>query len=133
MTKWYSIPTSLAISEAEYRANISGINIVFGAVLGFVLAKIEGLPPLDFMVVLITSAAAVVAILYLGSTEHRLFYGMLAGGTIALLPMVLERFGIPPIPKLQPTLIAWTIMVLVVEFSPRRPANTESEREEVPQ
>lgn len=127
MTKWYAIPTSLAISEAEYRANISGINIVFGAVLGFVLAKIEGLPPLDFMVVLITSAAAVVTILYFGSTRHPLFYGLLAGAMIAVLPVVLDSFGIPPIPKLQPTLVAWTIMVLVVELSPRQKPDTERE------
>ncbi len=127
MTKWYAIPTSLAISEAEYRANISGINIVFGAVLGFVLAKIEGLPPLDFMVVLITSAAAVVTILYFGSTRHLLFYGLLAGAMIAVLPVVLNSFGIPPIPKLQPTLVAWTIMVLVVELSPRQKPDTERE------
>lgn len=127
MTKWYAIPTSLAISEAEYRANISGINIVFGAVLGFVLAKIEGLPPLDFMVVLITSAAAVVTILYFGSTRYPLFYGLLAGAMIAVLPVVLDSFGIPPIPKLQPTLVAWTIMVLVVELSPRQKPDTKRE------
>jgi hypothetical protein len=127
VTKWYAIPTSLAISEAEYRANISGINIVFGAVLGFVLAKIEGLPPLDFMVVLITSAAAVVTILYFGSTRYPLFYGLLAGAMIAVLPVVLDSFGIPPIPKLQPTLVAWTIMVLVVELSPRQKPDTKRE------
>lgn len=120
MTKWYAIPTSIAISETEYRANINGINIVFGAVLGFVLAKTEGLPPLEFMLVLIFSATVVITILYLGSTEYRLFYGILAVGTVFILPFLLEAYEIPAIPKLQPTLIAWTLMVLVVELCPRR-------------
>jgi hypothetical protein len=126
MSKWYRIPPTIAINDAEYRANMQGINIVFGAVLAFVLARIEGLPPLDFAFVLIACATAVVLILYLASTEYLLFYGLSVVAAIMLLPVVIERAGIPPIPDLQPTLAAWTVMVLVVELSPRRgPAPTE--------
>jgi hypothetical protein len=120
MSNWYRIPKSLAITEAEYQANMNGINIVFGAVLGFVLARLEGLPPLDFAFVLVVCASAVVLILYLSSTEYRLFYGIGAVGAILILPKGIALMGIPPIPNLQPTLAAWTFMVLVVELNPRR-------------
>lgn len=120
MSKWYSIPTTIAINEAEYRANIQGINIVFGAVLGFVLARIEGLPPIDFALTLIACATTVVLILYLGSTQYRLFYAVCAAAAIAVLPHALASAAIPAIPDLQPTLAAWTVMVLVVELTPRR-------------
>ena len=48
MAKWYHFPTTSRLSDGEYEANIQGINIVFGAVLGFVLADASGLPPGDF-------------------------------------------------------------------------------------
>lgn len=130
--KWYAIPTSFAISDAEYRANMNGINIVFGAVLGFVLARIEGLPPLDFAFALISCATVVVFILYLASTEFLLFYTLAAFAGIIALPFVLTQVGIPPIPDLQPTLAAWTVMVLVVELTPRRKEAAPT-REETPE
>lgn len=132
MSKWYKIPTSIAINEREYRANLQGINIVFGAVLGFVLARIEGLPPLDFAFTLIACTTVVVLILYLASTDYLLFYTLAAAGAIMVLPEALTRYGIPPIPDLQPTLAAWTVTVLVVELTPRREDAAPS-REETPQ
>jgi hypothetical protein len=132
MSKWYRIPSTIAISEAEYRANMQGINIVFGAVLGFVLARIEGLPPVDFAFVLIACATAVILILYLASTEYLLFYGVNVVAAIMLLPLIIAWAGIPPIPDLQPTLAAWTVMVLVVELSPRRSPNSIEPKDDTP-
>jgi hypothetical protein len=121
MANWYKIPTTLRITEGEYRANINGMNIVFGAVLGFVLAGAEGLPPLDFMTVLMVSAVAVILILYLGSTEYTLFYAALSAAVILALPMILDdQFKIKPIPYLQPTLFVWVGMVMALELTPRR-------------
>jgi hypothetical protein len=120
MAKWYQFPTTRRITEREYRANVSGMNIVFGAVLGFVLAGAEGLPPIDFMTVLFVSALAVIMILYLGSTEYTLFYGLSAGLMIYFLPAVLnDQLAINPIPYLQPTLTVWALMVVLVELLPR--------------
>ena len=133
MAKWYKIPTEFRITEREYEANINGMNIVFGAVLGFVLAGAEGLPPADFMFVLFVSALAVIMILYLGSTDYLLFYGLCAGALIFALPLILaEEFETKPIPYLQPTLIVWAIMVTVLELSPRQ-KTTETQPEEPPQ
>jgi Na+/H+ antiporter NhaD/arsenite permease-like protein len=121
MANWYKIPTTFRITESEYRANINGMNIVFGAVLGFVLAGAEGLPPLDFMTVLFVSALSVILILYLGSTEYTLFYGALSLAIILALPMILDdQFRLKPIPYLQPTLFVWVVMVMVIELTPRQ-------------
>ena len=67
MANWYRLPSSSRMTEGEYQANIQGINIVFGAVLGFVLAEAGNLPPADFAIVLFVSASAVIS---LGSSSR---------------------------------------------------------------
>lgn len=119
MAKWYSIPTTMRMSEGEYRANCNGINIVFGAVLGFVLAGAERMPDSQFALTLLLSASLVITILYLETTEYRLFYAAMAILFIAFLPRLFEAFELPLIPKLQPTLGVWLLMVLLIELAPR--------------
>ena len=127
-SKWWRMPPSLRITDGEYEANVRGMNIVFGAVLGFVLADASELPPLDFAIVLMLSASVVVTILYLSHSEYKLFYVATAGIAIAVLPHVLnEQFGIVRIPQLQPTLAVWALMVLIVELLPREPAENPKE------
>ncbi|MEP3050562.1 MAG: hypothetical protein ABJP48_11275 [Erythrobacter sp.] len=120
MAKWYKIPPTFRITEREYRANIDGINIVFGAVLGFVLARAENLPTYDFVILLLMSASVVVTILYLGSSQYRLFYGLTTAASIGFLPTLLQDvFEIAAIPQLQATLGTWALMVVMVELLPR--------------
>ena len=130
MTKPRDFKSMLALSEAEYSAMNSGINIVFGAVLGVVLTKTEDMAAADFMFVLASSAIAVSQILLLGLTrEGRLQYVLTAAAAIIALPFMLESVGITAIPKLQPTLIVWTAMVLLIEFSPRKPDPGQDNKE----
>lgn len=130
MTKQRNFRSMLALSEAEYQSMNSGINIVFGAVLGVVLTKTENMAAADFMFVLASSAIAVSQILFLGLTnDKRLQYSLSTAAAIIALPFMLESVGIPPIPKLQPTLIVWTVMVLVIELSPRKPALDDKTKE----
>lgn len=118
--KWYSIPTSQRMTDGEYRANINGINMVLGAVLGFILAGAEGIPTEDFLVLLFFSMGAVISILYLSMSPYRLFYTLLTAAIIALLPDLLDDvFAVAPLPKLQPTLVMWAATVLVLELLPR--------------
>lgn len=127
MSNWYKIPTSMRMTQKEYRANIDGINIVFGAVLGFVLAGAEGLPTKEFITLLLLSAAVVVMILYLASSEYRLFYAVSTAVGIWALPYLSDTlFGVTNVPNLQATLAAWALMVVVVELIPReKPAETQ--------
>ncbi|WP_390550047.1 hypothetical protein [Qipengyuania sp. MTN3-11] len=108
------------MSEGEYDANIQGINIVFGAVLGFVLADANGLPPGEFAILLFLSAGAVISILYLAHSQYKLFYGAMTAMLIFLLPRILaDPLDIPVIPQLQPTLAVWAAMIFSVAIMPR--------------
>ncbi|MGB3472859.1 MAG: hypothetical protein WBA51_18735 [Erythrobacter sp.] len=130
MTNWYKMPPSYTISEKEYRANIDGMNIVFGAVLGFVLVGAEGLPVKDFALTLILSVAIVVMILYLGSSEYKLFHGLIAAISIYFLPDIAGGvLKLAHVPKLQPTLAIWATMVVVVELMPRTKTQTKQSQE----
>ncbi|WP_299191630.1 hypothetical protein [uncultured Erythrobacter sp.] len=118
------------MTQREYRANIEGINIVFGAVLGFVLVGAEGLPVFDFVLMLVMSASIVVLILYLGSSEYKLFYAVLTAATIIALPFIAEDlFSLTRVPKLQPTLAIWALMVAGVELIPRTQSEPDSTQE----
>lgn len=130
MAKWYQMPPSFRITEREYRANIDGMNIVFGAVLGFVLVGAENVPVRDFVALLALSAAIVVMILYLGSSEYKLFNAITTALSIAFLPFIaVDLFNVTEVPKLQPTLAIWALMVLFVELIPRAPAQDENSQE----
>ena len=119
MAKWYAVPTTSRMTASEYRANLTGLNVVFGAVLGFVLAGAENLSTLDFVYLLLLSSAAVVTILYLGSSDYKLFYGAMAVVMAATVPWLLEQAGVPVLPKLQPTLATWIAMVIFLELLPQ--------------
>lgn len=130
MAKWHHIPRGWSMTEREYGANIEGINIVFGAVLGFVLVGAEGLGVLDFVALLMLSAAVVIMILYLASSEYKLYYAVITAVSIAALPYVSEDlFSLAKVPKLQPTLAIWALMVLGVELMPREISAKQSEQQ----
>lgn len=116
----FKFPKDARVSEREYRANIEGINIVFGAVLGFVLAGAEAMTTQQFALLLLLSATVVVMILYLGSSEYRAFYGIMAIVAVAALPWLMRGLEIPRLEKLQPTLGVWVAMVILLELIPKR-------------
>lgn len=132
MSDWYKIPSSSRMTFSEYQANVRGMNIVFGAVLGFVLAETSQLPVIDFCIVLAISASMAVLILYLSSSPYKLFYAASTALGIYLLPTVMqEQLQIAPIPRLQPTLAVWAAMVLLVELIPHdAPERTDTKNKE---
>jgi hypothetical protein len=102
----------------EYRANLEGLNVVFSAVLGFVLAAAEGYEPFAFASVLAASLGAVVAILYISASEHRIAYALFAAIYIAAMPSFALRIMAQPLPpKLQPTLAVWLLFAIALELS----------------
>ena len=130
-SRWWKIPTTIAMTEREYDANLRGMNILFGAVLGFVLAGTNQLPQADFAMVLLFSASVVILILYMAHSDYKLFYAATVAATIAALPIALEEaLEIAPIPQLQPTLAVWALMVLVVEMMPREKISEIKEKEQ---
>ncbi|MES2444009.1 MAG: hypothetical protein V4574_14365 [Pseudomonadota bacterium] len=119
------------MTQTEYRANLNGLGIFFGAVLGFVMAGTDTLAPRDFAMTLFLSATVVITILYVSSSPRRIVYAILSAILIAALPRILAQLlsdGAQIPRNLQPTLAVWLGITLLVEFLPREkaaPANTE--------
>ena len=130
-SRWWRMPPTLRITDGEYDANVRGMNILFGAVLGFVLADAGDLPAVQFGMVLLLSASVVVMILYLAQSEYKLFYLVSTTVAIAGVPFILsDALEIEPIPQLQPTLAVWASMVVFLELLPREHAAKIEEKDQ---
>lgn len=78
------------LSVAEYRANLNGLNMFFGAVLGFVLTGTEQLNSWQFALVLGVLTSVVVSILYISSSRHRVAYSIYAVFLALVVPSALD-------------------------------------------
>jgi hypothetical protein len=113
------IPALWRMTPGEYRANVDGLNLFFGAVLGVVMATTDRLGGRDFAVTLIVTATLVVTLLYVSSGRHRFAYALFAAAVLAFLPRILgpllaDPAGMPP--HLQPTLLVWLGFIVLVEL-----------------
>ena len=107
------------MSSGEYQANLNGMNMFFGAVLGFVLSGTEKLSAWQFGVLLTALAGIVITVLYISSSKHRLAYSLLALFYAATFPEVMGLLLRSPelVPdKVRPTLLVWIGMTVLVEF-----------------
>ncbi|WP_369935890.1 hypothetical protein [Xanthomonas tesorieronis] len=113
------------MSKGEYEANLSGINTFFGAVLGLVLTGTERLDGWRFGIVLGILASTVISILFISSSRHRVAYAIYTLLLALTLPKMIDIMlrGHDLLPdKVQPTLIVWTLMTIMVEFWGRESA-----------
>lgn len=113
------------ITGAEHAANQNGLHTFFGAMIGLVMAGTERLNGWLFAYVLMMVSGVVVCILYIAASRHRFLYSAMALAFAVLLPILVNhqlgsRGALPP--KVQPTLIVWALMAIVVEFYPRERA-----------
>lgn len=109
------------MDEREYRANILGMQIVIGAVLGFVLAGAEAFDARDFAGLLLLTFGGVGSILYISASRHRAFYAATSMVYALALPWAVLRItGVAAPDKLAPTLLIWTLFQAGVEFAPRK-------------
>jgi hypothetical protein len=120
--RFTGLPKALGVgrlSTGEYKANLNGINIFFGTVLGLVLTGAERLASWQFGVLLMMLSCVVITILYISSSTRRITYSVLALGYAIAFPEVLDAIfggqGMVP-DKIRPTLIVWTLMTVLVEF-----------------
>lgn len=107
------------MSTGEYQANMNGLNMFFGAVLGFVLTGSEKLNAWQFGFLLMSLASVVVTVLYISGSKHRLAYAALAALYAATFPEAMNFIlrGTVEIPdKIRPTLLVWIGMTVMVEF-----------------
>lgn len=124
------LPKVLTTTESEYAAHQAGMNMFFGAVLGFVMAGTERLDQLEFAFTLMFVSAIVISILYVAASPYRWSYAVLTVVMIASLPWAFGAILEPgeQLPdKLQATLYVWTFITIFVEFLPRRPDSAPEE------
>ena len=127
MAKWYRFPTHARMADGDYRAGLNALNIVFGAVLGFVLVGGENLPIFDFVALLVISALIVMMIQSIALSDYTLFSIVFTAIAIAFLPQIAEEwFSLTRVPKLQPTLAIWAAMATILELSPREKPDGKS-------
>ena len=110
------------MTAGEYRANLQGLNVFFGAVLGVVMAGTERLAPFDYGVMLLLLASLVITILYISSSPKRLLYSALILVAIALMPEMVTQLiddRISSLAYLQVTLLVWALLAILIEFAPR--------------
>ncbi|WP_298301921.1 hypothetical protein [uncultured Erythrobacter sp.] len=120
MANWYKFPTNSRMTDGDYRAGLNALNIVFGAVLGFVLVGGENLPIFDFVALLVISALIVMMIQSIALSDFTLFSVLSTAIAIYFLPQLAEEwFSLTKVPKLQPTLAVWATMATILELSPR--------------
>ncbi|MEP1422654.1 MAG: hypothetical protein ABJK59_12860 [Erythrobacter sp.] len=117
------------MADGDYRAGLNALNIVFGAVLGFVLVGGENLPIFDFVALLALSALIVMMIQSIALSEYTLFSVISTALAIFFLPQLAEDwFSLTKVPKLQPTLAVWAIMATLLELWPREHPQRHSEK-----
>ena len=110
------------MTAGEYRANLQGLNVFFGAVLGVVMAGTERLAPFDYGVMLLLMASLVITILYISSSPKRLLYSALILVAIALMPEMVTQLiddRISSLAYLQVTLLVWALLAILIDFAPR--------------
>ncbi len=113
------LTNSLAASPDEHRANLNGLNMFFGAVLGFVITGIEQIEGIQFAVVLALCSAIVMCILYVSASRNRWIWAAVAAVFILAIPRFMPD-GMAAPQKLQPTFAVWLLLTVFVEVSPRQ-------------
>lgn len=120
------------MSKSEYQANMNGLNMFFGAVLGFVLTGAEKLNNWQFGFLLMSLAGVVITVLYISGSRHRLAYAALALFYAATFPEAMHFIfkGTVDVPdKIRPTLLVWIAMTVMVEFWAREKEGTPEKME----
>jgi len=103
----------MRVTGEEYRANLTGLNTFFGAVLGFVLADVTTTGLLEFAQMLLVTAGIVISILYVSASPQRWTYAVLTMAMIWWLPRLMPHAANAG--RLQVTLAVWTGMTVFVE------------------
>ena len=113
------------MSHEEYEANLAGMNIFFGAIIGVVMADVKGVDGFEYAFMLLIAASFVVTLLYISASKKRLTYAIAAGSILAIAWYEAFHGGFmdeldPEWLKnrLLPTGSVWYFMIVLIEFVP---------------
>jgi len=114
------------MTHNEYKANKSGMNIFFGAIIGVVMADVQGLAAHEYALVLLMTASFVVILLYISASKHRIIYALYALGILcftwwlAFQDTQMLNLDVHWLRnRLLPALSVWWFMITCIEFMPR--------------
>jgi len=120
------IAAPLKMSHKEYQANLTGLNIVFGAMVGVVMGGVQDMAAFDYSLFLALVASFVITLLYISASKRRIAYALLAGGILLLawtnLGLTEDMLEIDPElmeQRLLPVATVWFLFTIFVEFMPR--------------
>ena len=114
------------MSHKEYEANMAGLNIVFGAMIGVVMGRVEDMAAFDYSLLLVLVASFVITLLYISASKQRIFYALTAAAILFLgwtntseleLGLEIDRNLFEQ--RLLPVATVWFLFVCVIEFLPR--------------
>jgi hypothetical protein len=116
-------------SEAEKKGTVDGINLFFGALLGANLGTLQGMPNLDYLILILMLSSTVIGLRVFSSSEHRshTLKSLIGGLAILAVFLYLSADGLDPAAraKLSLTIGVWVASVVGTELWPVRPAPIE--------
>lgn len=121
------------MTQAEYAANKSGLNIFFGAIIGVIMADVDSLNAFQYSTMLMSTAGLVVTLLYIGASRRPVLYALLAGAILAAVFFMANRsdsyLGVPAqwiFDRYLPVFGVWLTVLILVELAPRERATGKS-------
>lgn len=113
------------MTETEYHANIKGLNIFFGAMIGVVMGNAPELDVMHYSVLLIMVASFVITILYVHSSDLKLFYALFGAGGVVFFTFLtfdktIDALGIDALwmrNRLLPSLAVWLLLLCLIEYT----------------
>ncbi len=107
------------MSSGEYQANLNGLNMFFGVILGLALTGTEKFNAWQFGVILAGIAGTAISILYRSSSKSRVAYSIYALVSALIFPELMDYMlrghGLVP-DKIRLTLLVWPLMTVCGEF-----------------
>jgi len=121
-------------TEGAKVGGLDGLNLFFGALLGANLGTVEKLPLFDYVKLIILLAGTVMTIRIISTSKQRRYTLGLAGFYVALIAGMLLSDDLRPqgmspdeLNRIIVTLGIWISLVVLIELSPVRPDEDESE------
>ena len=116
---FFSKPFSLIkMTEREYEASVTALNIFFGAILGVSLGNLENTTITDYITLLVITSSCVMSILFVSYSKQKISNFFASAGILAAISFIEYiddgKLNLPP--KLIPTLVVWLLLALSTEL-----------------
>ncbi|MGB3722852.1 MAG: hypothetical protein WA979_08550 [Pacificimonas sp.] len=118
---WRGVKSTGTLQVEEYRASVQALNIFFGAIIGVSFGQIGDIDIPNYMLLLFVTSATVTVILIVSNTRRFVYSSLLLIAVLGSVWYGIYRGAVfTDVPRLLfPTLLVWSAMALLTEFTPR--------------